>query len=143
MSFTPHELRQLAVTFPREHAAQIHAKSAKYGIPREDIRQELSLICLEKGAEFVSSKGSLPQFLFGHLDKRLRRQLGAHTFALSLDCDDLLDECTRALIDNLSVPANDDWTSPGSVDKSRPQAEARSKASGLTPPRWLWRLVRL
>lgn len=27
------------------------------------------------------------------------------------------------------------WTSPGSVDKSRPHAEARSKASGLTPPR--------
>lgn len=108
MSFTPHELRQLAVTFPREHAAQINAKSAKYGIPREDIRQELSLICMEKGAEFDPSKGTLPQFLFGHLDKRLRRQLGAHTFALSLDRDDLLDEGTRALIDNLSVPTDDD-----------------------------------
>lgn len=29
----------------------------------------------------------------------------------------------------------ENWTSPGSVDKSQPHAEARSKASGLTPPR--------
>lgn len=27
------------------------------------------------------------------------------------------------------------WTVPGSVDKYRPHAEARSKASGLMPPR--------
>lgn len=108
MSFTPHELRQLAVTFPREHAAQINAISAKYGIPREDIRQELSLICLEKGAEFVSSKGTLSQFLFGHLHKRLRRQLGAHTFAVSLDRDEILDDGTRTLIENMAAPTGED-----------------------------------
>jgi TPR repeat protein len=36
-----------------------------------------------------------------------------------------------------------DWTSHGAVDKLEPQIEARSNASGLTPPRWLWRRVRL
>lgn len=107
MSLTPDELRQLAVTFPRAHAAQINAKAAKYGLSREDVRQELSLICMEKGAEFAPSKGLLPQFLFGHLEKRLRRQLGAHTLAISLDRVDALDESTRALIENLSVPADD------------------------------------
>jgi hypothetical protein len=33
-----------------------------------------------------------------------------------------------------------DWTSLGVVDKLEPQIEARSNASGLTPPKWLWRL---
>ena len=37
----------------------------------------------------------------------------------------------------------DDWTAPGLVDKPQPQTEARSNASGLMPPRWLWRRVRL
>ena len=35
------------------------------------------------------------------------------------------------------------WTSHATVDKLKPQIEARSNASGLTPPRWLWRRVRL
>jgi hypothetical protein len=35
------------------------------------------------------------------------------------------------------------WTSHTTVDKLKPQIEARSNASGLTPPRWLWRRVRL
>ena len=35
------------------------------------------------------------------------------------------------------------WTSQGSVDTAKPQNEAISKASGLTPPMWLWRRVRL
>ncbi|WP_449405924.1 hypothetical protein [Massilia phosphatilytica] len=108
MSLTPDELRQLAVTFPRAHAAQINAKAAKYGLSSEDVRQELSLICMEKGAEFDPSKGLLPQFLFGHLEKRLRRQLGAHTFAISLDRVDALDESTRALIENLTILADND-----------------------------------
>ena len=29
------------------------------------------------------------------------------------------------------------WTSHATVDKLKPQIEARSNASGLTPPRWL------
>ncbi|AUG99526.1 hypothetical protein CWC46_06660 [Prodigiosinella confusarubida] len=29
------------------------------------------------------------------------------------------------------------WTAPKTVDRSCPHDEARSKASGLTPPRWL------
>jgi hypothetical protein len=36
-----------------------------------------------------------------------------------------------------------DWTSHGIVDTRAPHAEACSKASGLTPPKWLWRRVRL
>ena len=35
------------------------------------------------------------------------------------------------------------WTSHATVDKLKPQFEARSNTSGLTPPKWLWRRVRL
>lgn len=35
------------------------------------------------------------------------------------------------------------WTDPTPVDKFCPHDEACSKASGLTPPRWLWRRARL
>ncbi|EAX8243697.1 hypothetical protein BKN67_24135 [Salmonella enterica] len=33
------------------------------------------------------------------------------------------------------------WTAPTLVDKFFPHGEAFSKASGLAPPRWLWRRV--
>lgn len=108
MSLTPNELAQLAVTFPQEHAEQINAKSAKYGVPREDGSQDVSLIILEKGAEFDPTKGTLPQFIFGHWEKRMRRQLGAHTFAVSLDCDDILGEGARTLLENMVAPSDDD-----------------------------------
>ncbi|BEK76646.1 hypothetical protein EATA6166_45380 (plasmid) [Enterobacter asburiae] len=35
------------------------------------------------------------------------------------------------------------WTDPTPVDKFCPHEEACSKASGLTPPRWLWQRARL
>lgn len=104
MSLTPDELHQLAVTFPRAHAAQINAKSAKYGLPREDVKQELSLICLEQGPKYDPAKGNLEPFLLGYLDKRLRQQLGAHSVAISIDSDD----GTHQLIESLVVSTNDD-----------------------------------
>lgn len=108
MSLTPNELARLAVTFPQEHAEQITAKSAKYGVPKEDVSQDVSLIMLEKGAEFDPTKGSLPKFIFGHWEKRMRRQLGAHTFAVSLDRDDIFGASARTLLENMIAPSDDD-----------------------------------
>jgi DNA-directed RNA polymerase specialized sigma24 family protein len=108
MSLTPNELARLAVTFPQEHAEQITAKSAKYGVPREDVSQDVSLIILEKGAEFDPTKGTLPQFIFGHWEKRMRRQLRAHTVTVSLDHDDILGEDARTLIENMAAPSDYD-----------------------------------
>jgi DNA-directed RNA polymerase specialized sigma24 family protein len=105
---SPNELAQLAITFPQEHAEQIKAKSAKYGVPREDCSQDLSLIILEKGAEFDPTKGAISQFIFGHWEKRIRRQIGAHKFAVSLDRDDILGERARTLIENMTAPSDDD-----------------------------------
>lgn len=108
MFFTPNQIDHLAVAFAQEHLDQIKAKSAKYGLPWEDGRQEFSLIILDKGKEFDSTRGTLCQFIFGHWEKRMRRRLGAHTFAISLDSDDILGERTRALIENITVSTDDD-----------------------------------
>ncbi len=36
-----------------------------------------------------------------------------------------------------------EWSFPGLVDGGSPHCEAASKASGLMPPRWVWRRVGL
>lgn len=108
MSYTPAKIAGLAVMLAQENLAQIKAKSAKYGLPWEDGRQEFSLIILDKGTEFDPTRGTLCQFIFGHWGKRMRRQLGAHTFAISLDSDDIIGERTRALIENITVSTDDD-----------------------------------
>lgn len=108
MSLTPSELAKLAVTFPEEYADQINAKSAKYDEPREDVSQEVSCIILEKGAEFDPTKGTLCQFIFGHWEKRRRRQIGAHTFAVSFDRDDAVGEEARTGIEKITVSAYGD-----------------------------------
>jgi hypothetical protein len=112
MSLTPNELARLAVKFPQEHAEQITAKSAKYGVPRADVSQDVSLIILEKGAEFDPTKGTLPKFIFGHWEKRMRRQRGAHTFAVSLDRDDILGAGARTLLENMIAPSDDGEETP-------------------------------
>jgi hypothetical protein len=110
MSLSPNEIHQLARTFPKVHAAQIKVKAAKYAEPPDDISQEVSVIILEKGSEFDPAIGSFCQFIFGHLEKRMLRQLGAHTFAVSLDRDDILGGDTRILVENLAAPADHDDT---------------------------------
>lgn len=119
MSLTFTEVAQLAVTFSRKYAVQINGKAAKHRMPADDIAQEVSLIILEKGAAFDPAKGTLCQFVFGHLEKRMRRQLGAHTFAVSLDRDDSFGWNTRSLIENLAAPSEDDGE-PVSVQSEKP-----------------------
>ena len=108
MSFIPNQLAHLAVTFPQEHLDQIKAKSAKYGVSWKEGCQITSLIILEKGKKFDPTRGTLPQFVFGYWQKQMRREIGAHTFAISLDRDDIIGEHTRALIDNMTMPTDDD-----------------------------------
>lgn len=108
MSYTPAQIADLAVTLTQENLDQIKAKSAKYGLPWKDGCQEFSLITLEKCNEFDPAKGTLCQFIFGHWEKRTRRQFGAHTFAVSYDSDDIIGAQARTLIENRTVPAADD-----------------------------------
>jgi hypothetical protein len=105
MSLTPSELAKLAFTFPEEHADQINAKSAKYGEPREDVSQGISCIVLEKGPEFDPTRGTLCQFIFGHWEKQRRRQIGAHTFAVSFDHDGGVGTEARTRIENTTASA--------------------------------------
>lgn len=108
MSYTPAQKADLAVTLAQENLDQIKAKSAKYRLPWKDGCQEFSLIVLEKFNEFDPAKGTLCQFIFGHWEKRMRRQFGAHTFAVSCDSDDIIGAQVRTLIENRTVPDADD-----------------------------------
>lgn len=100
MSSTPGEIAKLAITFPEKHSDQVNAKAAKYLIPRADVRQDLSVIILEKCAEFDPTKGTLEQFIFGHWEKRMRGQVGAHTYAISLDRDDPVATAARIFVES-------------------------------------------
>ena len=131
MFFTPNQRAHLAVAFPQEHLDQIKAKSAKYRLPWKDGCQEFSLIVLEKFNEFDPAKGTLCQFIFGHWEKRMRRQFGAHTFAVSCDSDDIIGSQVRTLIENRTVPDADD-----SEEKTFPWDEA-TMAKMLTVARYL------
>lgn len=108
MSYTPAQIADLAVTLTQKNLDQIKAKSAKYRLPWKDGCQEFSLIILEKCNEFDPAKSTLCQFIFGHWEKRMRRQFGAHTFAVSCDSDDIIGTQARTLIENRTVPAADD-----------------------------------
>lgn len=108
MPFTPDEIARLAVVFPRKHIRQINAKAAKNNIPPEDVGQDVSVIILEKAADFDPKKGTLPQFIFGHWEKRMLGQTGAHRQAISLDRDDPVGEAARHFANAQTVLAVDD-----------------------------------
>lgn len=102
MPFTHDQIAHRAVVFPQEHLLQIIAKSAQYHIPQEDICQDVSLIIIEKAASFEPEKGTFPQFVFGHWEKRRLSQTGAHTYAISLDRDDATGEAARDFIQTVT-----------------------------------------
>ena len=108
MRHTPEKLAELALTFIQENAAQIAAKSAQNRMPPEDGSQDVIVVFFEKYPKFDPTKGTLPQFIFGHWGKRLRRQRGAHSFAFSLDREDHLGEGARARVENMVAPSDCD-----------------------------------
>ncbi len=55
-----------------------------------------------------------------------------YTKAKSVELEDIKNRLERK---RLITSEEADWTSPTTLDKSEPQNEAASKASGLTPPR--------
>lgn len=92
MPLTPSEVARLAITFTQEHADQIAAKAACYGEDRADVRQDVHVIFFDLVERYDPAKGSLCQFVFGHLEKRKRRQNGAHRFAISLNDEKIIEE---------------------------------------------------
>ncbi|MDN4058025.1 hypothetical protein QPK31_07255 [Massilia sp. YIM B02769] len=115
MSTEPDELNDLAVKFPDEHMDRLAALASQVGMPLDDIVQEARLIILEKFNEYDQARASLLQFVFGHLRKRMRRQIGAHRYAVSLDRSDAVGEETRRLAEALHVPVEDEFEHETSV----------------------------
>jgi len=108
MAYTLAQLHDLAVTFPAAHRPQIRSKATKWGMHPDDVEQEASLVILEKGEDFDPAKGSLCAFVFGHLEKRMRRQLGAHRYAISLDVSDSSGDELRQFVESLPCLSGDD-----------------------------------
>lgn len=108
MSFTPGEIAQRAIAFPKEHADQIKAKAARYRVQPADVRQDLSLIILLKYKDFDAEKGRFAQFIFGHWEKQMRQQRGAHTFAISLDSGGPVAEGARIFVEGQIAPSHEE-----------------------------------
>lgn len=108
MTLSQCEVAQLAVTFTQEHATQIAAKAACYGEPVADVRQNARVIILELGKKYDPAKGSLCQFVFGHLEKRNLRQNGAHRFAISLNDEKIIEE-VESLPDEAGINNDEDF----------------------------------
>lgn len=103
------ELQNLAITFPEKYRSQIRSKAAKWAMDPDDIGQDTRVIILEKGTLFDPARGSFCAFVFGHLEKRMLRQLGAHRFATSLDSDNISGQEMREFVESLpTVPEDND-----------------------------------
>jgi hypothetical protein len=119
MRFTTSEIDQLAITFVQEHADQIVAKAASYKEPIADVRQDLIVIILELSEKYDPSKGTLEQFFFGHFEKRRRRIICAHKFAISLDQHGDDAERARAYVESLPAEYNENHNEHASALNGR------------------------
>lgn len=77
---------QVLLDFYRDNYLQIKLKAKYYNLSIDDIKGELAHIYYEKGKLFNKRKRSLAAFLFGHLEKKLRRRFNdALYYAVSID----------------------------------------------------------
>ncbi len=87
--FFPTKQQDPILIFIFENRKQIQQKANKFNCDFADTCQDVCLIFLENISKFDSTRGTLKAFIFGHLEKMLRRQaIGPLRFALSLDDDD-------------------------------------------------------
>lgn len=123
MAYELFQLQELAISFPKKHRAQIRQKAAKWGIEADDVEQDTSMIILDKGPLFDPERGTLAAFVFGHLEMRMRRQLGAHRFAISIDqCNDSGQEL-REVVESLPTLDQDE----NALDQILPHAPGAAK----------------
>ena len=82
--------RQYSVTiFITKNASQIRRKTYKLGIEIEDAKQDFALFILENAHKYDPARGSFEAFVFGSMEKIMRRQTtDALLFASSLDDQD-------------------------------------------------------
>ncbi|MDP3844298.1 MAG: hypothetical protein Q8Q81_17320 [Oxalobacteraceae bacterium] len=79
--------RQYSVTiFITKNASQIRRKSYKLGIEFEDAKQNFALFILENAHKYDPARGSFEAFVFGSMEKIMRRQTtDALLFASSIE----------------------------------------------------------
>ena len=108
MTYELAQLHDLAIAFPQEHRVQIRLKAAKWVMPADDVGQEARVVILEKGHLYDPEIGTFCAFVFGHLEMRMRRQLGAHRFAISLDVCDQSGQELREAVESMPTANQDE-----------------------------------
>lgn len=83
-----HQLHQVVLTFLTEHKSQIERKAIKFGLDPDDFAQDVALFILEHGPRHDSSRASFAAFVFGSLEKKVKRKtVNVLRFAQSIDQD--------------------------------------------------------
>lgn len=109
-----------AAGFIFKNKCQIRGKAQKLGIENEDANQDFALFILENGHKYDPTRGSFDAFVFGNMEKIMRRQTtDVLRYASSLDDQDdagaLLREQEVALIEEESCQ-------PKSIFSNSPEA---------------------
>ena len=93
------------LSFVSIHKAQIRQKAALHPwFEFHEYQNEVVVTILEKGKYFDPSRGSFPQFIFGHVGKRLRRvNDDALSHAHSMDDDSDRGQFVHAQVDSVAA----------------------------------------
>lgn len=118
---TASAMRHPALIFVLENQSQIEQKTNKFGMDFADVCQDICLIFLERASSFDASRGTFKSYIFGHLDKLLRRKsFGVLKFAVSLDEDGEKADRMRTQVESVSMVEADEaitcqkhFTAPG------------------------------
>ncbi|SFB27800.1 Sigma-70 region 2 [Collimonas sp. OK607] len=107
-------MRQPALIFILENKKQIEQKAKKFGVDFDDVCQEICLIFIEKATNFDASRGAFKGFIFGHLDKLLRRKsIGALRFAASIDDSVEKSKMMRVQVESVAMTDADETRTYG------------------------------
>lgn len=81
---------QLILEFWHQHKGQIERTAYKFGVPADDVKQEIALFILGRSSEYEEDQAGFASFVFGHVKTYLKSQTkGAMKFAISIDDEDV------------------------------------------------------
>lgn len=129
---------QELLNFCDEYYGQINRKSRRFKLEIDEIKSELAVTYQLKIHLFDPEKGTLAAFLFGHLEKQLKRRLtDALSYSISIDDPSEQGLAFRAHVEaiahrNLQDNENENLFSSTNADNKHEFAEAISIARAIS-----------
>lgn len=81
---------QIILEFWHKHKAQIERTAYKFGVPADDVKQEIALFIIARSSEYVESQTGFAGFVFGHIKTYLKSQTkGVMKFAVSINDEEI------------------------------------------------------